>query len=36
MAFVIDGITGVISPAKDINREQIQQYLLGVQARDGK
>ena len=34
-AFKIDGTSGIISPAKDIDREKIQQYLLGVQARDG-
>ena len=34
-AFIIDSSTGEIKVAKDINRESIQQLVLGVQAMDG-
>lgn len=35
-AFIINSSTGEIKVAKDINRESIQQLVLGVQAKDGE
>ena len=35
-SFNIDGSTGEIKVARDIDREHIQQFVLGVQGKDGK
>lgn len=35
-AFTIDSNTGEIKVNMDIDREKTQQFLLGVQAKDGK
>ena len=35
-AFTINSSTGEIKVNKDIDREQIQQFVLGVQAKDGE
>ena len=35
-AFIIDSSTGEIKVAKDIDRESIQQLVLGVEAKDGE
>ena len=35
-AFTINGSTGEIKVARDLDRENIHQFILGVQAKDGE